>query len=592
LFFGWPIVLIVLLRVFRWPQLVGISGLAVLGAVAGRGLAVEGAYFFAVRSVDAPIGGKILWSLFDPIDWGLIVAGWVLFVRSRRLAGDSDRMLPQEIDATPTGRPAWARALWTVTAAYACAFSGFVGYSRYQVDVELLQPGVDPQREQQALRAMSEGEAELDRKNLSAAEDSYQRSLRIWEELTRRRSSPPLYRANMALTLCNLGWIRRSQDRLDEAAEFYTRAVAVGDEVANAPQVDKQYREALAEARHFLTALQEHQALKGLDEKDRRAWDKYDESLVQARKGDVAAEATIREAIALWEEILPRATAVEYRKVVLPQLALAHLRLAELQQQGKSAEVETSLRKAIDYGEQALKVGPGRPRLVAENLELARQALDRLREFTHEESINRLYLANRFNEAFEVASRGIEEMEKRSRSDKDGQAAVGLLANRLDHLAFFLAHCPAAGIRDTKAAVAHANRAVKMRPTVASYWYTLAIAHYRNGSWNDSEAALAELKTLQGGLEGNGLFLTAMNLYQRKKPAEARAALRKAVEWMDDRKRQAEDDALLRFQFELMRPGLERLRREAESLLDGKDPSGDRIGFWRPDAPAPFWTPA
>jgi hypothetical protein len=47
---------------------------------------------------------------------------------------------------------------------------------------------------------------------------------------------------------------------------------------------------------------------------------------------------------------------------------------------------------------------------------------------------------------------------------------------------------------------------------------------------------------------------------------------------MDERKRQAEDNALLRFQYESMRPALDALRREAGDLLDGKDPSGDRVG--------------
>jgi hypothetical protein len=54
--------------------------------------------------------------------------------------------------------------------------------------------------------------------------------------------------------------------------------------------------------------------------------------------------------------------------------------------------------------------------------------------------------------------------------------------------------------------------------------------------------------------------------------------LRKAVEWVDERKRQAEDNPVLRFQYELMRPALESLRREAEDLLQGKDPADRGIG--------------
>ena len=69
-----------------------------------------------------------------------------------------------------------------------------------------------------------------------------------------------------------------------------------------------------------------------------------------------------------------------------------------------------------------------------------------------------------------------------------------------------------------------------------------------------------------------------MNRQQLKQREEARAALRKAVEWIDERKRQAEDNALLRFQYEMMRPAIEALRREAENLMEGKDPAGEKVG--------------
>ena len=70
---------------------------------------------------------------------------------------------------------------------------------------------------------------------------------------------------------------------------------------------------------------------------------------------------------------------------------------------------------------------------------------------------------------------------------------------------------------------------------------------------------------------------TLAELLQRlKRREEAKAALRKGVEWMEERKRQAEDNALLRSQYESVRPALDALRREAEDLLNGKDVSSDR----------------
>jgi hypothetical protein len=69
-----------------------------------------------------------------------------------------------------------------------------------------------------------------------------------------------------------------------------------------------------------------------------------------------------------------------------------------------------------------------------------------------------------------------------------------------------------------------------------------------------------------------------MDRHHLKQHQEAADALRKAVDWINTTQRQAEDNPVLRFQFEMMRPGLEALRREAERLLEGTDRSNDRVG--------------
>jgi uncharacterized protein HemY len=166
----------------------------------------------------------------------------------------------------------------------------------------------------------------------------------------------------------------------------------------------------------------------------------------------------------------------------------------------------------------------------------------------------------------------------RAKAGPDRDAAVRSLADRLDRFAWFLAHCPDARIRDPKAAVGHARRAADLQPAVSGYWYTLAVAQHRNGDWRDSQMSLAEVKARDGDLDGTGWFLTAMNLHRLGEPVEARAALKKGAAWADERRRQAETDPAVRWQWEMVRPAVERLRREAERLLDGKDPTGDRIG--------------
>jgi tetratricopeptide (TPR) repeat protein len=578
LLYAWPFALLALLWVLRWPLLLRSAGLGVLVGTTGRGLTVALAHLLAVQAAGAtPAGGKV-WLLADPFDWALMIAGAVLWVRAWRLAGDAPDMLPQAVQAVWAARRPWARALLALTAAYALAVLGFVGVSRYQTSAYLLQPGVDARREHEALRAFNQGVAHMRQNDLGAAERSFQGSLRLWEELTARPAVPPVYRANLALTLYNLGCVSHRQGRLDEAEAYYARAVARGEELAGDAQADQDLQEGLAEARRLLAELRGDKTAQDLDEKDRRAVRKYEEAQVKAQQGTAEAEGLYREAITLSEEILPQVTTPEARRILVTRLATAYLMLGELQQQqGKRSEAEASLKKGIDYGEKALTLDPDRP-LIKHNLELARQMLERQREQAHQEEIDKLYAAERYADAIDVHARGIEEQEERVRSDKDREAAVRRLAYRLDRFAWLLAHCPDGRVRDTKAAVKRARRATELQPDVADYWYTLAMVQYRNGDWRDSLASLERVKAGQGAITAADWLLVAMNRHQLKQRDEARAALRKAAEWMDEQKRKAEDDALLRFQLETMRPMIEALRREAEALIEAKDPAGVGVG--------------
>jgi tetratricopeptide (TPR) repeat protein len=576
LFYAWPLVLLGLLWILRWPPLLRLTGLAVLVATTVRGLTVMLAHLLAVQVTDSALAGRGFWFLADPVEWGLIIAGVVLCARSWRLAGDAVHILPPEAQTAPKGRRAWGWALSAVTVGYTLLFVGLVGMARYQTSAYLLQPGIDPKREQQALLALNEGADLANKGDMAAAEPAMQRSLKLWEELATGRSAPPAYHANLAKTLFNLGLIRHRQSRLDEAEKYYARCVAVGDELAGDPRLDDEFRQTLAEARRVLADLRGVRLGKDLDKKDKEATRKYEQAVVGAQKGDAAAEGLFQDAIAAWAEILPQATSEDYRKGALAQLALAHLHLAELhQQQDKLQDAEQDLRKAIDHGEKAVALDPDRP-LVKHNLEVSRQMLDRLREQSHQQEIDKLCAAQRFADAAGVYARGVADQEDRVRSGQDREAAVRSLAARLDHYARFLAHCPDVRVRDTKAAVAHARRATELQAAEGNYWYTLAMVQYRNGDWRDSQASLEQVKAREGEFGATAWFLAAMNLHRLKRPDEARAAFQKAVGWIDERRRQARDNAVLQFQYELMRPTIEALQREAEQLLEGKGPVGEK----------------
>jgi tetratricopeptide (TPR) repeat protein len=564
--FAWPVVMLGLLRLLRWPGLLRATGLAVLAATSGRGLCVTLVHTLAVLTTGAELTGTHLWVLLDPVDWGFIIAGAMLCRRAWQLAADAPDMLPPEASAVPPARAVWARVLFGAAVVYGVSFLGFLGSARYQTSAYLLQPGVDPKREHQALLALNRGTACVDRGDLDGAESAFQESLRMWEDLTKGRSVPTVYRVNHALVAYNLAWLYHKKERLDRAEELYAKVVAIGGELQGNPEADGDHEQRVAEARRVLDAIREDRTGKLLDEKDQLGVRKYEESQVKADQGAPEAEGLLREAIALWEEVLPRATARDYRKFAVKRLADAYLLLAEMRQQFRRGEPEPALRKAIEYGERAVKLQPDRP-LVQHNLEMARRALDRLREQAFQEEISKLYKAGRYADAVTAHSEGVAEQEKRLKAGQDRELASRSLAYRLSQFSWFLAHCPDDKVRDPKAAVQHAKRATELQRDVGDYWYTLATAQYRNGEWKDSLASIEKMKTRGGDYDAFAWLLIAMNRQLLAQDDEARAALRKADEWVEERKRQGQDNLLLRLQYETARPALEALRREAGKLL-------------------------
>jgi tetratricopeptide (TPR) repeat protein len=578
LLYAWPFVALVLLRVSRWPGLLRVLGLATLASTTGRGLTVFVGHFMAVHDTQTPLVESKIWYLVDPIDWAFIIAGALMCMRAWRLAAEAPKMLPANLQTDSTARKLWARGLLTATAVYAIGMLGTVGFERYKASLHLLHPGVDPVREREALLALNEGAAEANSGHLEVAERSFQKSLRIWEDLTARSSPPAAYRANKALTLYNLGWIRERQNRADDAARYYARAVALADELGNDPSMDEDFRQRIAFACAALANQGADETLKRLDDKEKAAFREYEEAEIQAQKGGAEAKRLYEEAIGLWEEILPQATDVEYRKRAYARLAIAYLALGEVQQQqGNRADVEAAVQKAIDYGEKAVELDPERP-LPAHNLKVARERLEELREHSFQDEISKLQDAHRFGDALALSLRGIEEQQKQLGNAKDREAAEHWLAFRLNRFAWEFAHCPDERLRDTKAAVERAREATKLQPENGNNWYTLAMVQYRNRDWEASLRSLDAVKAKENEFDASAWLLVAMNRHQLKQPKDARAALKKADEWMEEQKRLAEDNAVLRFRLETIRPAIESLRKEAVMLIEGKDPAGERVG--------------
>jgi tetratricopeptide (TPR) repeat protein len=571
LLFGWPALLAVMLALVRWRELILPVGIATLVATTVRGLVVVLAHLLAIVTTGADLKRSKVRLLADPVDWAFMIAGVVLMVRAWRCSAASQQILPEEALVAPLPRRLCARGLLAATGIFALFWVGWAGISRYDESRHLLHAGVDPRREQEALLALNAGAELADNGNLAGAEESFQRSLRLWEALTADRRAPSIYRINLAVTLHDLGWIRLRQDRAAEAEAYYSRAVALADQVAGDPQLDESTKRTFTQARKTLADLHRDKTSDSLNKKSAQADRKCEEAEVRDQKGEAEAESLYREAIALWEEVLPDATNAAYRKSTVARLAAACLRVGEIQQQNNNRSAsEASLKKAIEYGEKAVALDPARP-LPRHYLGVARRTLERTRAQAFLAEIDKLARGRRFADVSALFARGIEEQDKRVRSGIDLELAVPSLAYRLERFAWFLAHCPDDKVRDTKAAVLHARKAAELRSDVPDYWYTLAVVHYRNGDWRDSLASLDNAKVTQGDFDACEWLVSALNLYRLNRQSEARAAVRKAGEWIDERTRKA-DDARLRIEYELMRPAIEGLMREARQLF-GEDVS-------------------
>jgi tetratricopeptide (TPR) repeat protein len=122
-----------------------------------------------------------------------------------------------------------------------------------------------------------------------------------------------------------------------------------------------------------------------------------------------------------------------------------------------------------------------------------------------------------------------------------------------NNLAWLYATCPIVDVRDPAKAVALAKKALELRPSEASIWNTLGVAHYRAGDWKAGIEALTKSMELRAGGDSFDWFFLAMAHWRQGDKDEARQWLKQAVEWME--KHNPRNVELLRF------------RAEAEQLM-------------------------
>jgi tetratricopeptide (TPR) repeat protein/serine/threonine protein kinase len=118
-------------------------------------------------------------------------------------------------------------------------------------------------------------------------------------------------------------------------------------------------------------------------------------------------------------------------------------------------------------------------------------------------------------------------------------------------LAWLLATCPDAKIRDPGRAVVLAQKAIELDPRAKNNLNTLGAAHFRAGNWKAAITALEKSMEVRGGGDSFDWFFLAMARWQLGERDTAREWYDRAVQWMD--KNEPTDEELRLFRAEAAR---------------------------------------
>ena len=114
----WPLVVLLLLRVLRRPELLRVAALTILAATTGRGLFLLIFNGLLIHATGTSWTGKNLWILLDPFDWAIIIIGARLGLRAWRLANKARDVLPPESQEATPASLVWSRGLLAATSPF------------------------------------------------------------------------------------------------------------------------------------------------------------------------------------------------------------------------------------------------------------------------------------------------------------------------------------------------------------------------------------------------------------------------------------------------------------------------------------------
>jgi tetratricopeptide (TPR) repeat protein/tRNA A-37 threonylcarbamoyl transferase component Bud32 len=383
---------------------------------------------------------------------------------------------------------------------------------------------------------------------VNQARMAYTQAARIQKEILDQLPKDPGAMIALANTLLNKATLI-SRDQAEELEELYSQVIKLDQAAVDAARDHLGYQAELAlglegQGMFFLatgrvekaraavgTALAIHQKLLaggrmkgGIERYVARNYASQGRVLAAAGQTEDAEQA-YREALQVLHPLVKQFPVYPYYR---SDIAQTLARLADLlQDSGRTSEVEQIRRQVIDHYE-----------ILKANFPEDRRKR-RLLVGSYLELVGLLCELGRQNEAAEPFRKALE-------VDPEDAAAN-------NDMAWFLATCSEPRLRNGAEALRLAQKAVGANPSSASFWNTLGVAHYRNGSDQEAIAALEKAMRLRGGGQSFDWFFLAMAHGRLGNRDKAHQWLDQANQWMTKVMPQQRD--------------LRRFRTEAEALL-------------------------
>jgi tetratricopeptide (TPR) repeat protein len=138
--------------------------------------------------------------------------------------------------------------------------------------------------------------------------------------------------------------------------------------------------------------------------------------------------------------------------------------------------------------------------------------------------------AGRFLDAQDAYTRIISELDSVP-EESMSRGYSSLIAESHNNLAWLLATCPEAELRDPSEALRLARRAVEVEPQQGNFWNTLGVAFYRAGELEEAKKSLEKSLELRNAGDSFDWFFLALVDQKKGNKDQAREWFNKAMEW-------------------------------------------------------------